>query len=132
MVGDPMKPVRTGQRNGYDIRIRTLLVHDTHNAPVAAVPVAVGHAAFVQIARDGEIYVDWHLPRNYKGSASRDEAEAQALEYAVRLVERCPFDGPISKFREGADAARSGEQRYAAPKEAVMKLHLHSNHFGRS
>ena len=61
-----MKPVRTEQRNGYDIRIRTLLVHDTHNAPVAAVPVAVGHAAFVQIARDGEIYVDWHLRRNYK------------------------------------------------------------------
>ncbi|WP_240057166.1 hypothetical protein [Paraburkholderia azotifigens] len=109
MAGDPMKPVKTEQRNGYDIRIRTLPVHDMRNAPGAAAPMAVGHAAFVQIARDGEIYVDWHLPRNYKGSASRDEAEAQALDYAVRLVERRPFDGPVPKFPEVVRAARQGE-----------------------
>jgi hypothetical protein len=95
-----MKPVRTEQRNGYDIRIRTRLVHDTSNEPGAEAPVAGGHAAFVQIARDGEIHVDWHLPRNYKGSANRDEAEAQALDYAVRLVERRPFDGPASELPE--------------------------------
>ncbi|CAG9229589.1 conserved hypothetical protein [Paraburkholderia sabiae] len=100
MAAEPMKPVRTEQRNGYDIRIRTLLVHDARNAPGAAAPVAVGHAAFVQIARDGEIYVDWHLPRNYEGSASRDEVEAQALDYAVRLVERRPFDGPAPELPE--------------------------------
>lgn len=96
-----MKPVRTEQRNGYDIRIRTLLVHDRRNAAGAAAPVAGGHAAFVQIAREGEIYVDWHLPRNYKGSVSRDEAEAQAPNYAVRLVEPRPFDGPAPEVSGG-------------------------------
>ncbi|GJH36340.1 hypothetical protein CBA19CS91_26305 [Paraburkholderia hospita] len=101
MAGDPIKPVRTEQGNGYDIRIRTLLVHDTRNAPGAAAPVAVRHAAFVQIAREGEIYVDWHRPRNYKGSVSRDDAEAQALDYAVRLVERRPFDGPAPEVSGG-------------------------------
>lgn len=103
-----MKAVRTEQRNGYDIRIRTRFVHDTRNAPGAAAPVAEGHAAFVQIAREGEIYVDWHLPRNYKGSASRDEAEAQALDYAVRLVERRPFDGPAPEV-SGGGLTRKGQ-----------------------
>jgi hypothetical protein len=101
MAGDPMKPVRTEQRNGYDIRIRTLFVHDTRNAPGAAAPVAGSHAAFVQIAREGEIYVDSHLPRNYKGSASRGDAETQALDYAARLAERRPFDGPAPEVPGG-------------------------------
>ncbi|GJH02828.1 hypothetical protein [Paraburkholderia terrae] len=103
-----MKPVRTEKRNGYDIRIRTLPVHYTRNAAGAAAPMAVGHAAFVQIAREGEIYVDWHLPRNYEGSVSRDDAEAQALDYAVRLVERRPFDGPAPEG-SGNGPARLGQ-----------------------
>ncbi|AFT90035.1 hypothetical protein [Paraburkholderia phenoliruptrix] len=97
-----MKTVRIERRNGYEIRIRTILVHDARNMPCVEGPAAGGHAAFVQIAREGEIYVDWHLPRRHKRWASREEAEAQALDYAVRLVERRPFDGPPPDFPEAA------------------------------
>jgi hypothetical protein len=53
-----MKPVRTEQRNGYGIRVRTLAVHDTRKVPCATDSVTVGHAAFAQIARESEICRD--------------------------------------------------------------------------
>lgn len=56
----------------------------------------------VRIAREGEIYVDWHLAQRHKRWARREEAEAQALGYALRLVERRPFDGPPADFPEVA------------------------------
>ncbi|MPW23739.1 hypothetical protein GCT13_45410 [Paraburkholderia sp. CNPSo 3157] len=96
-----MKTVRIEQCNGYEIRMRTILVHDARNMPCAEAPAAAGYAAFAQIARDGEIYVDWHLPQRHR-RCGREQAEAQALGYAVRLVERRPFDGPPPDFPEAA------------------------------
>jgi len=97
-----MKTVRIEQCNGYEIRMRTILVHDARNMPCSKAPAAGGYAAFVQIARDGEIYVDWRLPQRDRRWTSREEAEAQALGYAVRLVERRPSDGPPPDFPEAA------------------------------
>ena len=97
-----MVTVRIEQRNGYDIRIRTVPVRGARDMPRAEGPGASGYAALAQMAREGEIYVDWHLPQRHRCSARREEAEAQAPGYALRLVERCPFDGPPPDFPEAA------------------------------
>jgi hypothetical protein len=59
-------------------------------------------AAFVQIGRDGETVVDWTLRRPGQRRPSRDEAEADAMAYAVRLVDHRPFGGPPSDVPEAA------------------------------
>ena len=99
-----MNSVRIETRNGYEIRLRTLLVCHGGGAPDMAGRAEDGYAAFVQIGRDGETVVDWTLPRPRQRRPSRDEAEADAdaLAYAVRLVDHRPFGGPPSDVPEAA------------------------------
>ncbi|MPW10502.1 hypothetical protein GCT19_33570 [Paraburkholderia sp. CNPSo 3155] len=99
-----MKTIKIEQCNGYEIGIRTVLVHDGNGRPEAEADAtsAGGYAAFVQIARDGEVCVDWHMPQRQRRCATREDAEAQAMDYAIRLVERRPFDGPPPDFPEAA------------------------------
>ena len=53
-----MNSVRIETRNGYEIRLRTLLVCHGGGAPDMAGRAEDGYAAFVQIGRDGETVVD--------------------------------------------------------------------------
>lgn len=46
--------------------------------------------------------MNWHLPRLGHRWPSREQAEAEALDYAIRLVERRPFEGPPSDVPEAA------------------------------
>lgn len=97
-----MNSVRIETCNGYEIRLRTLLVCHGGGAPDMA--GRAEDAAFVQIGRDGETVVDWTLRRPGQRRASRDEAEADAdaPAYAVRLVDHRPFGGPPSGVPEAA------------------------------
>ncbi|MFP4894257.1 hypothetical protein [Paraburkholderia sp. EG304] len=97
-----MKTIKIEQCNGYEIGIRTVLVHDGNRTPEADATSAGGYAAFVQIARDGEVCVDWHMPQRLRRWAAREDAEAQAKDYAVHLVERRPFDRPPPDFPQAA------------------------------
>ena len=97
-----MNSVRIETRNGYEIRLRTLLVCHGGGAPDMAGRAEDGYAAFVQIGRDGEIVVDWTLLWPGQRRPSRDEAEADALAYAVRLVDHRPSGGPPSDVPEAA------------------------------
>lgn len=89
-----MNTVRTAQKNGYDIRVKAVRVHRGARATLAPERAFDGYVPLVEIARDDEVYVDWHRPKPCPPRATRDQAEADALAYAARLVERRPFDGP--------------------------------------
>ncbi|NVI07523.1 hypothetical protein [Paraburkholderia youngii] len=77
-------------------------MHGVRNMACAERPAKGDYAALVQIAHEGKFYVDWHLPQCHQRWASREQAEAQALGYAVRLLERRPFHGPSPDFPEAA------------------------------
>ncbi|MBP0593578.1 hypothetical protein J8I87_28575 [Paraburkholderia sp. LEh10] len=96
-----MKTVRTEARNGYEIRLRTIRIHG-HRAACTGASWAGGYVAFVQIVREGEVIANWHQPRVCRLRTSREKAEAEALQYAVRLVDRRPFDGPPPDIPEAA------------------------------
>jgi len=100
-----MKALRIEARNGYEIRLRTIHVRHGHRAACKGEPGAGGYVAFVQVARDGEVFVNWHLPRSGRHRPSREEAESDALEYAVRLVDRRPFGGPPTTVSQRPAAA---------------------------
>ena len=91
-----MKLVRIEARNGYEIRLRAVLARHGCNATCTGETASGGYVAFVQIAKDGEIFVNWHLPRSCRRWPTREQAEADALDYAIRLAERRPFTGPPS------------------------------------
>ena len=55
-----------------------------------------GYVPLVQICRDDEVVVDWHVTKCCRSRSLRDEAEDDALVYASKLVERPLFDGPPS------------------------------------
>lgn len=97
-----MNSMRIETRNGHEIRLRTLLVCHGGREPRRDGSAMDGYAAFVQIEREGETVVDWHLPRPRQRRASCEEAEADALAYAIRVVERRPFGGPQSDVPEVA------------------------------
>lgn len=97
-----MKSVRVETRNGYEIRLRTVMIRNGHRAACTGATAARGYVAFVQIAREGEVFVHWHLPRLGHRWPSREQAKAEALDYAIRLVERRPFEGPPSDVPEAA------------------------------
>ncbi|MGT2477724.1 DUF6566 family protein [Paraburkholderia terrae] len=44
--------------------------------------------AIVRIERDGDVLADWHLPRFVERWTSAAEAQRDALEYGVKLVDR--------------------------------------------
>ncbi|CAB3807532.1 hypothetical protein LMG28688_06565 [Paraburkholderia caffeinitolerans] len=89
-----MEPVRVEMRNGLEIRMRTLVVRHVRTAACPERAVVNGYLVFVQVVRDGEVFVNWHLPWLCRRWLSREEAESEALEYAVRLVDRRPYRGP--------------------------------------
>ena len=89
-----MNTVRTEQKNGYEIRVKAVRVHRGARAAPPREHAFDGYVPLIEIARDGEVYVDWHRPKPCPPRTTRDEAEADALAYATRLIERRPFGGP--------------------------------------
>jgi hypothetical protein len=56
--------------------------------------LASGYVSLVKIDRDVETYVEWHRSTLCRPRGTREGAEEEALQYAFRLVDRRPFDGP--------------------------------------
>jgi hypothetical protein len=69
---------------GHTIHIRAIPVMEI----VARVSAPDGYIAIVRIERGGEIWADWHLPRFSERWTSAAEAQRDALEYAVKLIDR--------------------------------------------
>src|SRR5258706_13241386 len=89
-----MNRTRTENRNGYDIHIKAVLVHQGGAVSPERNASASGYVSLVKIDRDVETYVEWHRPNLCRPRGTREEAEEDALQYAFRLVDRRPFDGP--------------------------------------
>ncbi len=81
-------------RNGLEIRMHTLVVRHVRTAAYPWQTAENGYLVFVQVVRDGEVFVNWHLPWLRRRWPSREKAESEALEYAVRLVDSRPFRAP--------------------------------------
>ncbi|WP_232434282.1 DUF6566 family protein [Burkholderia ubonensis] len=47
-----------------------------------------GYIAIVRIDRNDEVLADWHLPRFGERWTSAAEAQRNAVEYAVKLIDR--------------------------------------------
>ncbi|WP_232439052.1 DUF6566 family protein [Burkholderia ubonensis] len=47
-----------------------------------------GFIAIVRIDRNDEVLADWHLPRFGERWTSAAEAQRNAVEYAVKLIDR--------------------------------------------
>ncbi|WP_232454511.1 DUF6566 family protein [Burkholderia ubonensis] len=47
-----------------------------------------GYIAIVRIDRNDEVLADWHLPRFGERWTSPAEAQRNAVEYAVKLIDR--------------------------------------------
>ena len=92
--GASMERVRVEMRNGLEVRMHTMAVRHVRPAACPERTAANGSLVFVQVVKDGKVFVNWHLPRLCRRWSSRAEAESEALEYAVRLVNRRPFCGP--------------------------------------
>jgi hypothetical protein len=86
--------MRTERHNGYDIHIKAVRVHQGGGAELARDRSRDGYVPLVEIERNDEVYVDWHRPKVCAPCDTREQAEADAIAYAARLVERRPFDGP--------------------------------------
>ncbi|PVX85710.1 hypothetical protein C7402_103287 [Paraburkholderia unamae] len=89
-----MEQVRIEMRNGLEIRMHTLVVRHVRTAACPERTAVKGYLVFVQVVRHGEVLVNWHLPGLCRRWPGREEAESEALEYAVRLVDCRPFRGP--------------------------------------
>ncbi|WP_232444915.1 DUF6566 family protein [Burkholderia ubonensis] len=50
-----------------------------------------GYIAIVRIDRNDEVLADWHLPRFGERWTSAAEAQRNAVEYAVKLIDRGVF-----------------------------------------
>lgn len=75
-----------------------------HQINIHAVPVRYiqtpesapdGYVAIVQICLNGDVPADWHLPRYGERWRSRQEAEREAMQYAVQLINRGVFGEPV-------------------------------------
>ena len=95
-----MERVRVEMRNGLEIRMHTLVVRHVRTAACPERTAANGYLVFVQVVRDGEVFVNWHLPWLCRRWPSREEAESEALEYAVRLVDSHPLRAPLPDVAE--------------------------------
>ncbi|RQZ16792.1 hypothetical protein DIE15_13820 [Burkholderia sp. Bp9031] len=69
---------------GHAIHIRTIPVQQI----VARVSAPDGYIAIVRIERSGEVLADWHLPCFSERWTSAAEAQRDAIEYAVKLIDR--------------------------------------------
>ncbi|RQR51418.1 hypothetical protein DIE19_29325 [Burkholderia sp. Bp9126] len=69
---------------GHAIRIRTIPVRQI----VTRMSIPDGYIAIVRIDRNDEVLADWHLPRFGERWTSVAEAQRDAVEYAVKLIDR--------------------------------------------
>lgn len=76
---------------GHQINIRTVPVRYIHT-PVSAPD---GYVAIVQICMNGDVLADWHLPRYGERWRSQQEAEREAMQYAVQLINRGVWGEPV-------------------------------------
>ncbi|MFM0095636.1 hypothetical protein PQQ87_08485 [Paraburkholderia nemoris] len=76
---------------GHQINIRSVPVRYIQT-PVSAPD---GYVAIVQISTNGEVLADWHLPRYGDRWRSPQEAEREAMQYAMQLINRGVFGEPV-------------------------------------
>jgi hypothetical protein len=69
---------------GHLINILTIPVRQI----VTRISAPDSYIAIVRIERSGEVLADWHLPRFSEHWASAAEAQRDAVEYAVKLIDR--------------------------------------------
>ncbi|CAN0626717.1 conserved protein of unknown function [Burkholderia multivorans] len=69
---------------GHAIHIRTIPVRRI----VTRLSAPDGYIAIVRIERNDEVLADWHLPRFSERWTSAAEAQRDAVEYAVKLIDR--------------------------------------------
>lgn len=86
-----MKDVTQESWKGHQINIRAVPVRHIQT-PVSAPD---GYVAIVQICMNGEVLADWHLPRYGERWRSRQEAERDAMQYAVQLINRGVLGEPV-------------------------------------
>jgi hypothetical protein len=86
-----MKDVIQEPWKGHQINIRAVPVRHIQT------PVSVpdGYVAIVQICMNGDVLADWHLPRYSERWRSPQEAEREAMQYAVHLINLGVFDEPV-------------------------------------
>ncbi|WP_232490312.1 DUF6566 family protein [Burkholderia ubonensis] len=79
-----MSDVMQESWKGHAIRIRTIPVRQI----VTRMSTPDGYIAIVRIDRNDEVLADWHLPRFSERWTSAAEARRNAVEYAVKLIDR--------------------------------------------
>lgn len=79
-----MSDVMQESWKGHAIRIRTIPVRQI----VTRMSAPDGYIAIVRIDRNDEVLADWHLPRFGERWTSAAEAQRNAVEYAVKLIDR--------------------------------------------
>ncbi|MGF6291401.1 hypothetical protein QFZ98_003261 [Paraburkholderia youngii] len=77
-------------------------MHGVRNMACPERPAKGDYAALVQIAHEGELYVDWHLPQCHQRWASREQAEAQALGLRSRTARASPVSRTVAGFSRGS------------------------------
>ncbi|GJH05926.1 DUF6566 family protein [Paraburkholderia terrae] len=79
-----MSDVTKESWKGHVIHIRTIPVRQI----VTRMSTPDGYIAIVRIDQNDELLADWHLPRFSERWASTAEAQRDAVEYAVKLIDR--------------------------------------------
>ncbi|AXL48583.1 hypothetical protein DSC91_003316 [Paraburkholderia caffeinilytica] len=82
--GAPVSDVTQESWKGHAIRIRTIPVRQI----LTRMSAPDGYIAIVRIDRNDEVLADWHLPRFSERWTSAAEAQRDAVEYAVKLIDR--------------------------------------------
>lgn len=85
-----MQPVTTESWKGRTVRIHVFPVRriETRNSAPG------GYIATVKVEKSGQILVDWHLPFFSERWLSEGEAQRDAFEYAVKLIDSGVLDEP--------------------------------------
>lgn len=78
-----MSDVMQESWKGHAIRVRTIPVRQV----VTRLSTPDGYIAIVRIDRNDEVLADWHLPRFSERWAIAAEAQRDAVEYAVKLID---------------------------------------------
>ncbi|OAJ56458.1 hypothetical protein A6V36_33355 [Paraburkholderia ginsengiterrae] len=79
-----MSDVTKESWKGHVIHIRTIPVRQI----VTRMSTPDGYIAIVRIDQNDELLADWHLPRFSERWTSAAEAQRDAVEYAVKLIDR--------------------------------------------
>ncbi len=86
-----MEDVTQESWKGHQVNIRAVPVR--HIQTAASAPDS--YVAIVQICRNGDVLADWHLPRYSERWRSTQEAEREAMQYAVQLINRGVLGEPV-------------------------------------